>query len=69
MSTIGDPCEKCGESLKNICPECGKEMETYSRVVGYFRPVERWNDGKRKEWRDRRTYENIESIRLSKMSR
>jgi len=31
--------------------------EVYSRVVGYFRPVEQWNDGKKAEWNDRRFYD------------
>lgn len=32
-------------------------VEVYSRVVGYFRPVEQWNDGKKAEWNDRRFYD------------
>ncbi|HOA08011.1 MAG TPA: anaerobic ribonucleoside-triphosphate reductase [Spirochaetota bacterium] len=35
--------------------------EVYSRVVGYFRPVEQWNDGKKEEFKDRRTF-NPEEI-------
>lgn len=31
--------------------------EVYSRVVGYFRPVEQWNYGKKAEWNDRRFYD------------
>ena len=38
------------------CPECGKPAEVYSRVVGYLRPVEQWNDGKRQEFADRHTF-------------
>jgi ribonucleoside-triphosphate reductase (formate) len=30
--------------------------EVYSRIVGYLRPVQNWNDGKRQEFRDRRVY-------------
>ena len=30
--------------------------EVYSRVVGYFRPVHQWNDGKKEEFKDRKTY-------------
>ena len=40
----------------SICPTCGKQTEVYSRVVGYFRPVRNWNDGKRMEYKDRLTY-------------
>lgn len=33
--------------------------EVYSRVVGYFRPVEQWNDGKKAEFSDRKTYDPV----------
>ena len=33
-----------------LCPECGQKAEVYSRVVGYLRPVSRWNDGKQQEF-------------------
>ncbi len=32
---------------------CGKRCEVYSRVVGYYRPVQNWNIGKREEFKDR----------------
>lgn len=35
---------------QKICPECGEKCEVYSRVVGYLRPIEQWNDGKRAEY-------------------
>lgn len=35
---------------------CNKECMVYSRVVGYFRPVQNWNDGKREEFRQRTEY-------------
>jgi len=38
------------------CPQCGAKAEVYSRIVGYLRPVEQWNDGKRSEFADRRTF-------------
>jgi anaerobic ribonucleoside-triphosphate reductase len=38
------------------CPHCGAETEVWSRVVGYLRPVQAWNRGKRQEFRDRREY-------------
>ncbi|ADO44618.1 anaerobic ribonucleoside-triphosphate reductase [Hydrogenobacter thermophilus TK-6] len=38
------------------CPECGKPAEVYSRVVGYYRPVQRWNRGKQEEFKDRLEY-------------
>ncbi len=39
------------------CPTCGAKCEVYSRVVGYFRPVDQWNDGKQSEFRIRRTFD------------
>jgi ribonucleoside-triphosphate reductase len=41
---------------KHVCPDCGAETDVYSRVVGYLRPVSRWNDGKREEFSLRETY-------------
>lgn len=38
------------------CPECGADCEVYSRVVGYIRPVQQWNKGKKKEFKDRTTF-------------
>jgi anaerobic ribonucleoside-triphosphate reductase len=37
------------------CPKCGKSCEVYSRIVGYLRPVEQWNKGKKSEFGDRKT--------------
>jgi len=51
-----------GEHLR--CPTCGKETEVYSRVVGYFRPVRNWNEGKQEEFRQRVEYK--EKIALEK---
>ena len=47
------------------CPICGKKTEVYSRITGYYRPVQNWNDGKSQEFKDRRVY-NIENSRLKK---
>ncbi len=38
------------------CPECGKDTEVYSRVVGYFRPVKQWNKGKQAEFKQRKEF-------------
>ena len=48
----------------HICPSCeaeGKETicEVYSRVVGYLRPVDQWNEGKQAEFRNRKTYKVV----------
>ncbi len=42
------------------CPTCKAPCEVYSRVVGYYRPVQNWNKGKREEFRERR-YLNVKS--------
>ena len=39
------------------CPECGGKTEVYSRITGYYRPVQNWNDGKAQEFRDRKVYD------------
>jgi ribonucleoside-triphosphate reductase len=39
------------------CPICGANCEVYSRVVGYLRPVDQWNDGKQAEFAIRRTFD------------
>lgn len=36
--------------------KCGKQTEVYSRIVGYFRPVQNWNEGKKQEFQDRTEY-------------
>ena len=43
------------------CPHCHKKTEVYSRITGYYRPVQNWNDGKTQEWKERRTYKPDES--------
>ena len=42
------------------CPHCGRTTEVYSRITGYYRPVQNWNDGKREEFKDRKVY-NVET--------
>ena len=44
-----------GEKFR--CPECGKKTEVYSRITGYYRPVQNWNDGKAQEYKDRKVYD------------
>ncbi|MBO4878894.1 MAG: ribonucleoside triphosphate reductase, partial [Clostridia bacterium] len=38
------------------CPHCGARTEVYSRITGYYRPVQNWNDGKLQEFKDRKEY-------------
>ena len=47
------------------CPICGRKTEVYSRITGYYRPVQNWNDGKSQEFKDRKVY-NIGNSVLKK---
>ena len=50
------------------CPHCGKKTEVYSRITGYYRPVQNWNDGKSQEYKDRKVYD-IANSHLNKEPR
>ena len=39
------------------CPHCGEKTEVYSRITGYYRPVQNWNDGKAQEFKERVVYD------------
>jgi ribonucleoside-triphosphate reductase len=41
------------------CPRCGAACEVYTRIVGYLRPVEQWNNGKRSEYDERKTVSSV----------
>ena len=41
----------------DICPVCGNKAEIYSRITGYYRPVQNWNDGKSQEYKNRTLYD------------
>ena len=51
------------------CPHCGAATEIWSRITGYYRPVQNWNDGKVQEYEHRKEYEvensKIEGRRLA----
>ncbi|MBE5937478.1 MAG: ribonucleoside triphosphate reductase [Lachnospiraceae bacterium] len=55
-----------GELYK--CPHCGDNTEVYSRITGYYRPVQNWNDGKLQEFKERKSYD-IEASSEPKMVR
>ena len=40
-----------------VCPHCGAPTEIYSRITGYYRPVQNWNDGKLQEYANRTEYD------------
>ena len=43
------------------CPVCGNKTEVYSRITGYYRPVQNWNDGKSQEYQHRKVYDIVNS--------
>ena len=43
------------------CPDCGNDTEVYSRITGYYRPVQNFNDGKAQEFKDRKVYDIFNS--------
>ena len=44
------------------CPECGGDAEVYSRITGYYRPVQNWNAGKTQEYKERKEYDIANSV-------
>ena len=44
------------------CPKCGKKTEVWSRITGYYRPVQNWNDGKVQEFKHRKEYNIASSV-------
>lgn len=49
-----------------LCPHCGAKTEVYSRITGYYRPVQNWNDGKVEEYKHRKTYDVEHSVLTKK---
>ncbi len=51
-------CKNCGRLKGKVekCPKCGKQTEIYSRIVGYLRPLSRWNPGKAEGFKQRKTF-------------
>ena len=52
---------------KYECPDCGETTEVYSRITGYYRPVQNWNEGKSQEFKDRKLYK-VEKSSVSIMN-
>ena len=46
-------------------PKCNAECEVYSRVVGYLRPVQNWNKGKKEEFKERKTFDEKKALETS----
>lgn len=52
------------------CPDCGGKTEVYSRITGYYRPVQNWNEGKVQEFEDRTEYQvELDSLKELKVQR
>lgn len=51
-------CPNCGylKGEVEVCPKCAEVCEVYSRIVGYLRPISKWNEGKKAEFKERKTY-------------
>ena len=45
------------------CPICGKKAEVYSRITGYYRPIQNWNDGKTQEFKERKVYSMLDYMK------
>ena len=58
MSPTYSVCKKHGylSGEQYECPFCGDPTEVYSRITGYYRPVQNWNDGKTQEFENRKEY-------------
>ena len=67
MSPTYSVCAKHGyiEGEEYVCPICGERTEVYSRITGYYRPVQNWNEGKTEEFKNRKTYD-IDNSHLNK---
>ncbi len=50
------------------CPHCGEKAEVYSRITGYYRPVQNWNEGKSQEYKNRKLY-NVDNSKLKRVQR
>ena len=66
MSPTYSVCKEHGYLVgeQYICPKCGARTEVYSRITGYYRPIQNWNDGKSEEFLNRKTY-NIKTSKLT----
>ena len=67
MSPTYSICQAHGylDGEQKTCPICGARTEVYSRITGYYRPVQNWNDGKTQEYENRKLYD-IPNSRLKR---
>ena len=59
MSPTYSVCKEHGyiSGEQKSCPTCGAPTEIYSRITGYYRPVQNWNEGKLQEYKNRKLYD------------
>lgn len=59
LSPTYSVCKEHGYLVGEVktCPHCGMTTEVYSRITGYYRPVQNWNDGKSQEYKNRVVYD------------
>ena len=59
MSPVYSICKTHGyiAGEEYTCPHCGERTEVYSRITGYYRPVQNWNAGKSQEYKNRLNYD------------
>jgi anaerobic ribonucleoside-triphosphate reductase len=64
MSPTYSVCRNHGYIVGEVhtCPQCREKTEVYSRITGYYRPVQNWNDGKQQEFKDRKVYNILKSL-------
>ena len=64
MSPTYSVCKDHGylDGEQELCPYCGSKTEVYSRITGYYRPVQNWNDGKTEEFNMRKEYQPENSV-------
>ena len=68
MSPTYSVCQEHGYITGEVytCPKCGKKTEVWSRITGYYRPVQNWNDGKVQEFKHRKEYNTSSSVLKAK---
>ena len=57
------------EGEEYVCPKCGKKTEVYSRITGYYRPIQNWNVGKTAEFKERKEYDVDHSHLVNKIQK
>ncbi|MBO4861180.1 MAG: ribonucleoside triphosphate reductase [Clostridia bacterium] len=64
LSPTYSVCKNHGYKVGEVytCPDCGESTEVYSRITGYYRPIQNWNTGKTQEFKQRKEYDIAHSV-------